>query len=97
VLFLFWAARPRPAQGQQVALAFVQYYTEEGTGRLDNTCLKKLCWELEPRPAADRFPGMHPRYDVVPISALIKLEHIVPVWYETAKEMFYVNKYASFA
>jgi hypothetical protein len=77
VFFLFWAALPKPPT-ENVVLAFVQYYTATSTGtrRIDNTGLKKVCWELEPRSGQ-----MCPRYDVVEVSSLIKLEHIVPVWH----------------
>ena len=95
VYCLFWASRI--GSTESIPLAFVRYYTTETTGRVDNTELTKICWELERRPAAGMFPGIHPRFEVVDIASLIKLEHIVPMWHDTTKEMFYVNRYASFA
>lgn len=95
VFFFFWACRL--GSGTPVPLAFVKFYTTEGTGRIDNTGLTRLCWELDTRPPASTFPGLQPVYNVVSTDLLIKLEHIVPMWHDTSKEMFYVNKFASFS
>ena len=97
VFFLFWASPVGRPQSEAVPLAFVQFYTTDLTGAMDNTRLTKICWEMESRPAADRFPGMQPKYEVMSVESMIKLEHIVPMWHDTTKEMFYVNKYASFS
>jgi hypothetical protein len=97
VFFLFWASPVGRPQSEAVPLAFVQFYTTDLTGVMDNTRLTKICWEMEARPAADRFPGMQPKYEVMSVESMIKLEHIVPMWHDTTKEMFYVNKYASFS
>ena len=45
-------------QSEAVPLAFVQFYTTDLTGAMDNTRLTKICWEMESRPAADLFPDM---------------------------------------
>ena len=87
-------------QSEAVPLAFVQFYTTDLTGAMANTRLTKICWELEARPAADRFLGMQPKYEVMSVDSVIKLKHlkhIVPMWHDTTKEMFYVNKHASFS
>jgi hypothetical protein len=98
VHLLFWANNPGNPDSDPVPLAYVHFYTTENTGRLDNTKLTKLCWEFEQRPAADIFPGRQPKFDVVEVDSLIKLEHVVPMWQTDTmtKDMFYVNKYASF-
>lgn len=96
VRYLFWASLP-PSQPTPEPLAYVQYYTVEGAGALDTTKLTRLVWELETRPLGDRFPGKVNKYDVLPVSDIVKLEHIVPAWAETGpRQHFYVNKYASF-
>ena len=97
MFFLFWASPVGRPQSEAVPLAFVQFYTTEKTGAMDNTRLEKLCWDMESRPAGDRFPGMQPKFEVMSVDSFIKLEHIVPMWHDTSKEMFYVNKYASFS
>ena len=88
---------PGRPHSEAVPLAFVQFYTTEKTGAMDNTRLEKVCWDMESRPAGDRFPGMQPKFEVMSVDSFIKLEHIVPMWHDTSKEMFYVNKYASFS
>ena len=92
---LFWATHIGSAGS--IPLAYVRYYTSETTGRVDNTELTKICWEIERRPGAGLNPGNQPRFEVVEVASLIKLEHIVPMWHDTTKEMFYVNRYASFS
>ncbi len=79
-------------QSEAVPLAFVQFYTTDLTGAMDNTRLTMICWEMEARPADDRFPGMQPKYEVMSVDSVIKLEHIVPMWHDNTKEMFYVKK-----
>jgi hypothetical protein len=75
----------------------VKFYTTVGTGVIDNTLLKKICWELVSRPPGSNFPGMQPVYNVISTDLFIKMEHIVPMWHDTSKEIFYVNKFASFS
>ena len=88
-------ARTEPKQ----ALAFVQYYTEEGAGR-DATKLTRLTWEFEDRPYTSIvLPNIKShKFAVVGIDMIRKLEHIVPVWQHSTseKELFYVNRFASF-
>jgi hypothetical protein len=79
----------------------VRYYTRQGAGAIDNTHLVKVCWEMEQRPPyANVCPGLTAKYDVVQVGSFMKLEHMVPVWTDGTpgqKEMFYINKYASFS
>ena len=100
VILLFWAKQPQHPLLPAMPLAFVRWYTTDLAGAIDNTEMTRLCWELEKRPPADRCPGMWPRFDVISVMDFVKLEHVVPVWSELLpgqKEIFYVNKTASFA
>jgi hypothetical protein len=100
VLLFFWATQPEKPLLPAMPLAFVRWYTTELAGAIDNTEMKRLCWELEKRAKADRCPGMWQKFDVISVADFNKLEHIVPVWSELLpgqKEIFYVNKTASFA
>lgn len=100
VLLLFWASRPF---GLPQPLAFVRYYTTEGCGRLDGTGMERVCFEKEKRNVQTGprtvVSAMVAKTDVVKVSDIIKSEHIVP--FEELgpgdKQLYYVNKYASFS
>ena len=97
VLTLFWCSL-REQGATPPDLAYVRYYTSEGCGQRDATRLTKVVREQERRLVEGRLVMRH-RTEVVEVAAILKLEHIVPLWAEAQsgeRRMYYVNKYASF-